>query len=403
MKRMKRVAIILLLCPPLLTGCWNKEELSDLAIVIGMGIDREPETDEYRVSFQVFNPSSLSTASGQSAGGPFPIAFYSVSNSTLFGAFRLATQKVPRRLFFSHTQILVIGESLAKSGMKDLLDFYERSHELRLNTQVLISRGTNAESVLQMVMPLETIPAVGMKKRLDTTSRAWSHTVNSSVMDVVQGLRGEGEPAVSGIQILGNEKIGKTKANLEQVDMPASLQAKGIAVFKDGKLVSWLDGPQARGVLRAQNKIQSTVMALDYDGRKDAISIEILKSVTKIKVDLKEGKPVFHLKIREEGQVNEVHCPIDLSKRDVLVALQKQWSEETKKEVTQAIRAVQKKKSDILGFGRKVEQSNPEEWKQLKEQWPGIFAKSQVEVEVESYIRRTGMRKKPYFWAVLVQ
>lgn len=42
----------------LLTGCWNRNELNELSIVLAMGIDKKD--DLYEVSLQVVNPNQMS-------------------------------------------------------------------------------------------------------------------------------------------------------------------------------------------------------------------------------------------------------------------------------------------------------------------------------------------------------
>lgn len=66
-KRMMKVLSVclpLLLLPVLLTGCWERKELNELAFVLGLGLDKVE--DGYMVTMQVVIPSSITS---QSAGG----------------------------------------------------------------------------------------------------------------------------------------------------------------------------------------------------------------------------------------------------------------------------------------------------------------------------------------------
>lgn len=63
------ICVLALMVTPL-TGCWSRKELGDLAVAIGLGIDR---TDKgYRVTVQIVAPS-LAAASSGGAGGPQPL------------------------------------------------------------------------------------------------------------------------------------------------------------------------------------------------------------------------------------------------------------------------------------------------------------------------------------------
>jgi spore germination protein KC len=395
MKATKPACIILLLSVTLLmNGCWNSRELNDIAVVVGLGIDKVHETNKYQLTFQIIIPSNVAQES-KGGGGGIQVVVYSETDSTLFGALRKASQKVPRQLFFAHIQQVIIGEALAKDGIGEIFDLFGRSHEIRLTSPILVTRGTDAETVLRITLPLEKNPSAGLAKRLELTNEIWAQNVNVTVKDVIEEMHGQGEAAISGVRIVGDSEMGKSKSNLEQTKLPSYFKIEGVALFKDQKLVKWLDGQEARGTLWIQNKMKGTVVNIACMDKKEGTSVELVRSQTKVKIDIDNGRPIFRISIDEEGVVNEVHCPIDLSKRKELIKIQKQWAEVTKKEVMEAVMVAQGKKSDIFGFGEEIRRTNPKVWKEMKGKWPEMFAEGKIEVQVEAYIRRTGMRKKP--------
>lgn len=367
-----------------------------MAVVVGMGIDKVPDKEKYRLTFQIIIPSNVSLGS-KGAGAGLQVVTYSESDATLFGALRKTSQKVPRQLFFAHIQQLVIGEYLAKEGIGELFDFFERTHELRLISPVLIARGTDAESILNLELPLEKDPSVGLAKRLEITNKIWGQNVDVKVKDIIKEMFGNGEATISGVRIVGDPKIKNSKYNLEHTKLPSYFKIEGVALFKDKKLVKWLDGEEARGTLWTQNKMKGTVLNIACKNIKEGTSVELVRSKTRVKIDMDNGRPVFHINIKEEGVVNEVHCPIDLSKREEIIKLQRQWSEKTEKEVVKAVKAAQSEKSDIFGFGEEISRSNRKVWKDIKENWPEKFAEGRIEVHAVAFLRRVGMRNKPYF------
>lgn len=380
-----------------LTGCWNSRELNEMAIVVGIGIDKVPESGQYRVSLQIVNPSSFAASKASGGGkGMMPNIVYSSTDQTLFSAFRKTTQKVSRRLFFAHSQLLVIGEPLAKKGINDLFDFFERSHELRLTSSVVIARGLKAEALLKTLTPLETTSAESVRDKLLVTSGTWAYNADEDVLSIIKSMHGPGEPVISGVRVIGDPAEGEKKSNLERSLPSTTIEMKGIGIFADRKLTAWLDGESARGAVWALNKMKSTIVNIDCDNKKEAISIEIIRSSTKVRAIMRSGKPVLSLHVKEEGNLSEADCPINPDKHKVLVKLQKQLTEETRKEIKAAIKAAQRKKSDIFGFSTEMERTHPTEWKKMKNNWPAIYSQSEVEVHVEAYIRRTGLRIKSY-------
>ncbi|MDR6879248.1 Ger(x)C family spore germination protein [Bacillus sp. 3255] len=380
-----------------LAGCWNSRELNDMAVVVGMGIDRDPATKEYHLSFQTIIPNAV--AAGVKGGGMnLPIVIHSASDATLFGALRKTSQKVPRKLFFAHIQQIVIGETLAREGIEDLFDFLERSHELRLTSHVLIARGSDAEAVMRIMTPMEKNPAEGNAKRLELTSNIWAENINSKVTDVLHALIGKGEVAISGVHFIGDKRTGETKGNMEKTKLPAYIEMKGIAIFKDKKLKKWVEGDEARGILWIQNHMNGTVINLSCKGMQDGTSVELVRSKTKVQARVEKGTVSFQIDIDEEGTIGEVHCPIDLSKRKEVLQIQQQWAAETEKVVKETVKIAQELQADVFGFGDQVYRNFPEQWAQMEGKWPEIFANSQIDVHVNAYIRRSGMRNKPYFF-----
>lgn len=378
----------------MLTSCWNSRELSDLAIVSAIGIDKVPEKDEYRVTFQVVNPSAMATNMGSSTGQA-PITIYTATDRTLFTALRKTSKKASRQLFFAHNQLVIIGESMAKNGINDIFDLFERSHELRLTSTILISRSTDAASVLKVLLPIENLPAMGTVKKNENAARVWGESRDINAFELINEIIGEGDLVISGIRIIGDPEVGGGKANLEQTEVKSIISMNGLGIFKDGKLKYWMDGSEARGTLWVQNKIVETSVNIDSDEGK-AIGINIILSKTQIKVEMREGVPVFHVYIKEEGHVNETKGFVNFSKREELVKLERELAKKTKDEVMQSLQVAQTMKSDIYNFGTELKRTNPKEWDTVKKDWDTLFAKGELDVHVEAFIRSTGMRINPY-------
>ena len=65
---------------------------------------------------------------------------------------------------------------------------------------------------------------------------------------------------------------------------------------------------------------------------------------------MRNGRPVLSLHVKEEGNLSEADCPINPNKHDVIVKLQKQLAEETRKEIESAIKATQRRRAMSLAF-----------------------------------------------------
>ncbi len=58
MKRKSLFLLLMTIMMVLLTSCWSKKELTDLALVSAMGIDKTKE-GRYELTFQIINPGNV--------------------------------------------------------------------------------------------------------------------------------------------------------------------------------------------------------------------------------------------------------------------------------------------------------------------------------------------------------
>lgn len=82
----------------------------------------------------------------------------------------------------------------------------------------------------------------------------------------------------------------------------------------------------------------------------------------------------------------------------VIGKIEKLVEKSIKKEIQSSVKEAQKLKCDIFGFGEGVHKANPKIWKKLKGDWNNYFADLEVNVTVDSYVRREGVRTNP-FWS----
>ncbi|SET55201.1 Ger(x)C family spore germination protein [Paenibacillus sp. NFR01] len=379
----------------LLTGCWNSRELNALSIVTGIGVDLEPETGDFKVSFQLVIPTSTSSGSGSGSVSPSSLII-TAKDKTIFSALRRASKQVSRQLFFAHIQLLVIGEELARKGVDNIFDIFERSHELRLNSAVLVSRGLDAESVLKVLTPVESLPSFGLVNKAQISSSVWGENRRINVFDAIHAYIGEGDMTINAVSIKGDPEEGAKKKQLEQTEPLAVSSINGLGAFHNGKLTYWLNGAEARGTQWVLDKIEEAVVNVSAAEYGQPIAVNVYHSISDVKVKLKNGTPVFKVHIREEGSVSETEGFIDLSSQEEIAKLEKAFEKVTADEIMAAWKTAREHKSDIFGFGNELKRTNPQGWKKVEKNWEDYFASGEIELHIEGHIRSTGMRLKPY-------
>ncbi|WP_240689470.1 Ger(x)C family spore germination protein [Ammoniphilus sp. YIM 78166] len=389
MKRRLGMACILILLLILITGCWSRRELNELGIVVGMGIDKSG--DQYLVSFQVVDPGEV--AAKQGATGRAPVVMYKEESDTLFEAIRKITTISPRRSYFSHLRILVIGEELAKEGIGKSLEMIFRDHEFRTDFYIVVTKATKAEDVLRVITPLEKIPANHLFYSLQASEQTWAPMTTTVTLDqLISDIVSEGKhPVLTGLQVQGDKKAAETKDNAEEIESPGHLQYVQLAAFKKDRLVGWLNVEESGAYNYIQNNVHNTVHQVPCSKGGKAV-VELLRSQTNLKGGVTNGKPQIDVNIQAEGNVAEVGCGnLDLSKPETIDELETEINQSIKDSIEASIEKVQERvKADIFGFGEAIRRSDPQAWKELKGDWDQAFQDLPVTVKVDVKIRRVG-------------
>ncbi|MBM7652949.1 Ger(x)C family spore germination protein [Neobacillus cucumis] len=400
MKKGFHIVTILIMLLPLLSGCWNQKELTELAFVMAMGIDKGKD-NKFKVSYQLVNPGNVITGQGGGGGQGLPIAVYRSTGDTLTEAARKATKKVSRRLYYAHTNLVVISEKVAKEDLLYILDALDRDPEFRTTTEMVVARGSTAEQIVTTLTILDRLPVNKITKQIKASEVMLGENMSVNIDDFLMELVSKGkEPFLNGYRLIGIKSKAREGENLQKTTTDAFLASDGLAIFKDGKLLGWMSNNDARGVVWIQDKVKSTDIYIDWKNKKKALVVAPIRSKTKVSVQFINQKPIINIKIDSEGWLSEANTAIDLNNPDVINQIDKLAEKEIKRQIVHSVKASQKLKTDILGFGDKVHISNPKLWKKYQGNWDEEFASLKVNVSVDFYVRREGIRTIP-FWSTM--
>lgn len=395
MKKYAACLLLLLILSSLLTGCWNRRELNELAIAVGLGLDRNGD-DSYQVSVQVVNPSEVTGGKG---GGEAPATLYTAKGHTVSEAIRRISSTSPRKMYVAQLRMVLIGQSLAEDGVAEVLDFLLRDHEMRADFYLAIVRDATAEDALKIMTPLQKIPANKLFSSLETSEQTWAPSLTETLNEMVSDLLSNGKhPVLPVLRIIGDPEMGAKKQNVEGIDTPTQLKFSGIAVFKHDKVVGFLTEDESKGYNFIRDNIKNTMdHATCPNGGK--VSFEIVTSKTKSRGKVIDGKPQIDIDVRITGNISDVECRnLDLLDIQTIEMLQRMFGERIKSIMQNSIHSVQTKYgSDIFGFGDIIHRSNPKAWKKLQQDWDErYFRNLPVNINVEVIIERLGTTKDSF-------
>ncbi|MFF2752931.1 Ger(x)C family spore germination protein [Psychrobacillus sp. NPDC058041] len=383
---MKKGIFILLILILFLSGCWDKRELNELAITVGIGLDKID--DEYLVTAQVAVPSELSMKGG---AGHSQITIFQGKGTTVYEAIRQLTKASPRNIYLGHLQVLIIGDSLAKEGIGDSLDFFARNWEVRWDFYVAVAKDSTAEKILNVQTPLESVPAADMYFTLLNSDKAYANTIGVTLIELLTELQRTGkQPVLTGVKILGDPKSGSDKSNVESIMPAAQIEFDGLAIFNRDKLVGWLSEFDTKSYNSVINHIKHSVTTISCP-KKGKANIEVYRFESKMKGKLNKGKPEIDIHIQVAGDVGAVECEMDLTKEESLHALEKIYKKEEIDSIEKTIKKVQKEIGvDIFGFGAAIYHDDHKAWEKVKDQWEEKFLDAKVNIKVDVEFKLIG-------------
>lgn len=387
-----KVSFILLLSVLLLLGgCWNKRELNELAIVTAVGVDKSDE--QFEISVQIVNPSQV--ASNKASGIQVPVFTYHAKGKSLFDAIRKLTALTPRKPYYAHAQIIIIGEEMAEEGMNSILDLFQRDPEGRSDFNFIVSHDSTAQEILSVLTPLEDVPASKMFKSLKVSEAVWGTTESVILDDLIQSLGSIDHSAVlPSIHIHGDADAGDFSSNIEKIDSPAQLKYGGLAIFKNYKLIGYLTEQESRDYNFLNNNIKSTfeIIACPEEGK---ISTEIINSSTKVTGHFQNDIPSISIKLDIEQNVAEVSCSLDLTKSKTIDALNKETSRQIKERLERTLQTIQQTyQADLLKFSNVLHREDYQAWNRIKKNWQTLYPNLEVQIEVDVHTKGVGTATK---------
>jgi spore germination protein KC len=395
----KICSLVLVVLLVLQGGCWGRKELGQLAIVMAAGVDRAPGGD-IRLTVQLARPRAFGGGAERPSGAQENNAWViSENGETVLDAQRNLEKRVSRSIYWGHNVILVFGEELAREGIRQAFNFFTRSPTARETIWVMVARG-KAEDVLNSHSQLENTSAqsagsmlrmrVGEPVMLKDLSMMLASKGTNPALPRVE-LTASGRPQGPGM--VENIPQGYKGAQQPPVGTHAEITLTGTGIFKDDKLVGWLNVRETRGLLWLKDEIKRGVVTVPSPvepGKK--ISINITRGNTRVEAFFDGESVWFDVWMKMEGTLWEQQSKEKLTNPVIYKAIEKAMSREIENIARGALNKAQLEYGvDIFGFGEAFHRKYKREWASMQNRWNEVFAGAQVNIAVEGRIRRTGL------------
>ncbi|MBA2940609.1 Ger(x)C family spore germination protein [Paenibacillus sp. CGMCC 1.16610] len=384
MKVMLKLFLMASLFTPLLTGCWDRTEVNDLALVTGAAIDKYDDKS-IELTIQIFVPRSPGGGGGglesSNKGGSIQNSLVkSAVGVDIADAVSKIQEKMPRKIFWGHTEIIIFGEAVARQGVRDEVDYLMRAPQPRERAFMYICKGS-AREILEMNTRLERNSSEIMREIAKSKI-----ILSVTLADLAHMLvKQSGAAALPFIELLG--------ANTPRNHDDTGSFTNYTAVFKDDKMVGTIDDPTTRGLLWLRDEIKTAVVTVTPEGVSGHVSLRLLKSETKLQPIIENGKWRMNVWIHTEDDALQNTTSLDLaSDQQAVKRVEAAMNDDIEERVAVALRKVQQGfKADIFDFAGEFHRAYPKEWRQNQKLWNEIFPNVEVTVQSDARMLRPGL------------
>lgn len=401
--RSVRLALILLIAFPVLTGCWDRLEIEDRAVVLGISIDEAkkltqeqkesqvietaPKTDMVHVAAQIALPGRIplgpSESGGANSGSQSTVWVIDVVGHSIDDALMNLQQQISGRLFFGHLRVIVVSEKIARKGLENVNDFFRRNSEVRRMAWLMIAKD-NARKLMTAAPKLERVPTLYLIATLD------------------EGIR-MGKFPKDYIGVFWSNSVKKGQEGFlpyVEIRKEENVEVSGLAIFKNSKMVGRTKPLQIGGYMgiKGTNPAGYRVF-VNLGGPEKTVMATTTHREVKTRISIKNGYPHFDVSIMLEINVEEkISDAVMVSGVEALKRVEQDETKTALKVYNETIKMTQAKGADIFGFGELIRAKKPSYWNskiRTKERWQEMYKeKAAFDFHVTVRARRVGMRAK---------
>ncbi|MYL65731.1 Ger(x)C family spore germination protein [Bacillus hwajinpoensis] len=393
---MKFYSALLLTILVFLGGCSRQEELNELLILTGIGVDLG-ENDTVKITFQAVNPQAQ--AGGESGGGNASQAqsytFESEGEDMIEAVFN-ARALLSRKLFFSHISSLLVSEDFARErGIQEISDFVERHYDIRDNYLLFITKDTTASTILNTFTPLDNSSTKNLESLTKVRGGKLGINTGTKLEDFIRWRYGDDrDPVVMGVEKVDKQASSTNIESLNEIEgNKGALRLTGLALFDKDYLVDWLSYKDSISWSIITKK-SNNVISDDIKCPGDQGTIGFLLKEMELKAEPQIVNEQLNYSVQLDGHINlqGLSCNIKLSTEQGVNELQTIINEDIENDLQTALTNAKASQLDYYGIKNQLSRNQPDEWKEMKDDWSRLYENMSIETEVNIYLESPGSR-----------
>ncbi len=289
------------------------------ALIVTLGVDKTEE--EYIVTAQIAVPESNNSQSSNKE------AVISSNGKTIFDAISSISDKTGWYPKLSFCNLIVIGESMLKENIMDVLLFFIRSYKIE-DSAIVCSADGEAKELLLSSSPLDNISGLSLSKIFVKDYESASKVYTASIKDFTTKYYSKSHygymPFVKTILTDESGRGGKT-VTASTTTEPESGKSGGESgggqqlviydattchLYNKGYCVGELTGEETLILSLLNRKVKEaflTINATDNDGKTGEFLITILKSKRQVNLEIKNNKPILKCDLKVYARISDAN------------------------------------------------------------------------------------------------
>ncbi|SCW36665.1 germination protein, Ger(x)C family [Paenibacillus tianmuensis] len=373
-----------------LTGCWDKVEITQLAIAELIGVDSDPETGKFIVYYQIVNPEAV--ASTKSSGIKSPVYTYKVEGFNIRDLSLKTAEIMPRNLFPDHYQSEIVTERYARQGLQTFLNFFERQYNRRSDLYLFVTDSPLSD-VMMTYTPLERLPGRYLRSLIELESETTGRVSKKSrIKDLMENMESSILTVLPVLSISGSKPLSTTD-RYEQINAnKGSFILNGGAVFRKDRMIGKLPMREMTYyyLLKGENKV--LFESLVVNGRE----VDIQATKTKVRKRLSIGTEGVTWKVDISTNLlimqNEQRNKLTLEN---MKEIKEAFNQQVDKKVTDFFESAMRKKWDFFGLEEAIKYKRGKAWESIRNQ-RNAWQQTKLRLSVQSKVIDIGEIDNPY-------
>lgn len=373
------------LCLVLITGCWDSKELNDQALQVGAGIDLDENG-----GFVLSNQFALNSKGPSSEGNQQQASYTEVTKGeNVFQASVSMQTRVTRKINRGQRTSLVLGEKVARQGIKKFIDIYTRVSEAQLRNDLFVVKDGLAVDLLRSTTPFGSLS----QREYFKLHQAQNEIADTTFMNLLRSVNGHTK---SGAIVPALEHIRTPFSKTQDERKEMQFAYSGIGIFDNElKLQGFLNNEEASEVLWLLKRGHTQSISAYIQEGYGLVTAQLSRLKCKMKPVFGENIE-FRIALSGNADLMDNGTNLDLFQESNIKLIEQTMEKKAEKQFTQLIKKIQTEfKTDILEFGDTIFRKHPKQWRSLENRWEAEFPKVAVSVKVNIKVKRIGLTGAP--------